>query len=294
MPVRRPRPLRAAGAGLLGLTLAAGLAPLASAGTPLEAFASISSVADGCRSTVITGIDGSPGVRYYAGGHRLRFPTKRLRFDTTGVVELTARGKGGASVDQPRHRLAAPEECFADAPTVDTSIPRYTPKISWCSTDKHPHLAQAFVSDDAEPVVYVLRHRTSQRLADYGATQLAEGSGETRFDLDRGLEPGRYVLEVSQVFAAPGTYGWSTPVEELRCVGKPKVGRGKVTFRVPKHGPTALLSISVPSEVDPVEAVRVRAGHTYTFRTSEPEVSWVATPTGDHVGEMGHGTVDVP
>lgn len=294
MTLRLPRPLRAVGAGLLGLTLAASLAPAASAATPLVAFASVESTPDGCRSTVVTGIDGSAGVRYYADGHRLRFPSKALRFDDVGVVELTAKGKDGATLDRYRYRLLAPAACFDGAPTVDDTIPRYAPKVSWCTGDRHPYVAQAFTSETQVPLVWVLRHRSSKRLADYGGTTLPEGSGEIAFPLDRGLDAGRYVLEVQEPIVDPGSYGYSMAVEELRCLKTPKAKRGKVTFTVPKHGPAALLTLSVPAEVDPVKVVRVRAGRTYTFRTDQPEVSWVATPTGDHIGELGHGTVSVP
>jgi hypothetical protein len=292
--LRLPRPSRVVGAGILGLSLAAALAPAASAGTTLDAFASVESTPAGCRSTVITEITGSPGVRYYQDGHRLHLPTRPLRFDDAGVVELTAKAKDGATLDQYRYRLLAPAECFDADPVVDDSVPRYSPKVSWCTTDRHPYVAQAFVSDEQVPLVYVLRHRADGRLADYGSTTLPEGSSETRFSLDRGLKAGRYVLEAQEPISTPGSYPWSMPVEELRCLKAPKVKAGKVTFSVPKDSPTALLSISVPSEVDPVKVARVKAGHSYTFRTSEPEVSWVATPVGDHVGELGHGSVEVP
>ena len=294
MTLRLPRPLRVVGAGLLGLTLAASSAPAASAATTLTAFASVGSTPDGCRSTVVTGIDGSAGVRYYADGHRLHFPTKSLRFDDVGVVELTAKGKDGAALDRYRYRLLAPAACFDGAPTVDDTIPRYAPKVSWCTADRHPYVAQAFTSEDDDSLIWALRRRADRHLVDYGQARLDEGSGETRFPLDRGLEPGRYVIEAQENVPNPEGYWWSMAVEELRCLKTPKAKRGKVTFTVPKHGPGALLTISVPAEVDPVKVVRVRAGHTYTFRTDQPEVSWVATPTGDHIGELGHGTVAVP
>ena len=293
MNPRLSRPLCTVAAGLLGLTLAVSFAPAASAGTTSQAFASVESTPNGCSSTVITDIAGSPGVQYYAGGHRVHFPSKTLRFDDTGVVELTAKAKHGA-LDRYRYRLLAPESCFDGGPTVDDTIPRYTPKVSWCTADRHPYVAQSFVSDEQVPLVYVLRHRSSRRVADYASTTLPEGSGETSFALDRGLDPGRYVLDVQEPISTPGSYGWSMPVEELDCLKAPRVKPGKVTFKIPRHGPDALLSISVPSAVDPVKVVRVRDGHSYTFRTTEPEISWLATPVGDHLGELGHGTLTVP
>ena len=294
MTLRLPRHLRTLVAGLLGLTLAASLAPAASAGTPLVAFASVDSTADGCRSTVITTISGSAGVRYYQDGHRLHLPSKALRFDDVGVVELTAKAPHGSSLDLYRYRLLAPAACF-DALTVDDTIPRYVPKVSWCTTDRHPFVAQAFVTDDDVAGVYVLRRRSDRHLVDYGQAKIAEGTGEARFPLDRGIPAGRYVLEADKYFqGTDGYYEWSMPVEALRCLKAPKVKTGKVTFTVPSHGPDALISISVRSDLDPVKVVRVRDGHSYTFRTSEPEITWLATPVGDHLGELGHGSLTVP
>lgn len=293
MALRPFRPLRAVAAGVLGLALAATSAPGASAASTLVAFASVESTPTSCQSTVITRITGSSGVRYYIDGHRLRLPSAKLRFDEAGAVEVVAKAKGGATLDRYRYRVLAPDACFGNL-RLSENIPRYQPVVSWCTSDAGPSVAQAFMSDENLTVDYTVVRRSSYREVTRGQAEIGSGEGEVTFPVPAGLPRGRYLLEARDTTSAPSLYPWSMWVEELRCLDAPKAKRGKVTFTVPKHGPGALLTISVAAATDPVQVVEVQAGHAYTFHTDQPEVSWVATPTGDHIGELGHGSVVVP
>lgn len=287
--------LLALAAGLVTLLVTAAPAT-ASAATPATAFASIASTPDGCRGVTISSISDTTGVRYYHHGKRLHFPTRELKFDQYGVIELTAKPKAGYTISQRRAQLSAPAQCFTDI-TRDDQLPRYQPIVSWCSDDSEPYLGQAFYNSAADNVAatWQLVRQSNHKVVAAGHFTINAGDeGESQFPIPAGLPLGKYVLTVRNDASSATLYPYSQPVEQYHCVGPATVRTGNVTIRIPKHGPDATITFSVPSSEDPVKVVNVRAGHHYTFHTTEGYVEYQVTPRGNHVGLLGSGSAYPP
>ncbi len=276
------------------LALGAGLltAPAAAAVTPVVTFASIDATFSGCSGARIDGISESDGARYLYRGRRLRFPTKTLPFDARGQIELTAEPTHGRTVTQERGRLLAPEACFTNIHVADE--PRYDPVVSWCTTTSTPALEQEFQSESLDDVTasWQLTRRSTGKVVAGGTATIYLGVGPVDFPLPTALPKGRYLLTVRDAASPASLFPYSMPAEQYRCLPEPTVERGAVTFRVPKGGPSVDLNLATPASPEAV-VMHVRAGRAYTFRTSEPEVSWRADAHGNHVGDLGSGFVEL-
>lgn len=295
------RHLRRLAGCVVGLLLAGaavtGSAPAAEAArpaAPAASFVSVDATTVGCRGARIHAIGGDAGVRYLHRGERLRFPTRVLPFDRYGVVELTARARGGRAVTQATGRVVAPASCSTAITPGDE--PRLGPVLSWCAGSAAPSLGQVFSSDSPETqtATWRLVRRTNHRVVARGTFALDLGVAFQAFPLPAGLPLGRYVLEVRNAASSPELFPYALRVEQYRCLPTPAVRTGAVVFRVPAGGPDARIEVFDRVPQVPTAVLTVRAGGRATYRTTASSLSYVAHPLGDHVGTLGSGSLEVP
>lgn len=297
--MRRPARPRRWSARLLTLAwLGAGLVVAdptsGQAAAPVHSFASVDVVQAGCQSLTVASITEQAGVRHYAGGRRLRFPTGPLPYDRSGHVVLTAKPEAGRTVTTDRYDVAAPVGCFTDL-GYDSgpggSADRR--KLSWCRTEAHPVL-RAYATYVTVPytgrIRWQLVDRTGRVVASGGPGR--DGDYPVVAAVPHGLPAGRYDLELVNTASDPALFPLSYPVYGYDCVTG-STERRLARFVNPSTEPARVLvwygrpqdrGSSAPDRtlVLPAHSVRRLAfGHSR-------RLSWEAYPTGPGQ-QMGAG-----